>query len=144
MPPLSHQYVSVVVVWHMWVEQMYGSSEVWLLQSVGGIQPHPSAKGFSHVLIKPAPPTQLEHASASFSTPRGVITTSWARTAGGTLILNTTIPPNVKATVHVPSKVGTDVSEGGEIMVGGLRVGTKRSAQVFDVGSGSFSFTSTI
>ena len=44
---------------------MFGSSEVWLLQSVAGIQPHPAAKGFDNVLIKPAPPSQLTHAQAS-------------------------------------------------------------------------------
>lgn len=37
------------------------SSEVWLVQSVAGIQPHPAANGFDHVLIKPGPPRQLTH-----------------------------------------------------------------------------------
>ena len=55
---------------------MFGSSEVWLIQSVGGIQPHPAAKGFDKVLIKPSPPTKLQHATTSYETVRGVISTS--------------------------------------------------------------------
>jgi alpha-L-rhamnosidase len=117
---------------------------VWLLQSVGGIQPHPAAKGMDKILIKPAPPTQLQHASASFSTPRGTITTSWRRETGGKLVLNCTIPPNVKATVHVPSRVGTDVTEGVETLDGGQHVGIGRTARAFEVGSGSYSFRSFV
>ena len=50
---------------------MFASSEVWLLQSVAGIQPHPAAKGFDKVLIKPNPPAKLSHASGVYETVRG-------------------------------------------------------------------------
>lgn len=89
---------------------MFASSEVWLLQSVGGIQPAPDARGFDKVLIKPAPPAGLTHASASYHTHRGRISTSWTKAAASTgltsLKLTMTIPPNVAATVHVPTVSG--------------------------------------
>ena len=58
---------------------MFGSSEVWLIQSVLGIQPHPAAKGFDKVLIKPKPPRKLRHASGDYRTVRGVVSVAWAR-----------------------------------------------------------------
>eukprot|EP00729_Bicosta_minor_P015712 gene15712-27472_t len=100
---------------------MFASSEVWLLQSVGGIQPHPAAKGFDKVLIKPSPPSQLEHAEATYNTVRGLIKTKWTKTGGlglaavddaattsaaGGITLEMTIPPNVAATVHIPTVTG--------------------------------------
>ena len=121
---------------------MFGSSEVWLIQSVLGIQPHPAAKGFDKVLIKPAPPSQLEHASGSFQTPRGLIEVSWERKAGGGFTLKTTIPPNVQATVHVPSKPGTSVSEAATTEeLGGRRI---PGALALEIGSGAHEFTSTL
>eukprot|EP00041_Stephanoeca_diplocostata_P037610 m.1430057 g.1430057 ORF g.1430057 m.1430057 type:complete len:1055 (+) comp25071_c0_seq3:71-3235(+) len=97
---------------------MFASSEVWLIQSVAGIQPHPAANGFDHVLIKPGPPRQLNHASGTYATHRGIVAVSWAREtdgAGGarTFALNVTIPPNMVATVHVPHMAGAVVFEHG-------------------------------
>ena len=165
---MNNEWTNASTIWESWFfsdntfshnHPMFGSSEVWLLQSVGGIQPHPAARGMSHVLIKPSPPSQLTHASTSFATPRGTISTSWSR-AGGKLSLQTTIPPNVKATVHVPSRAGTAVLESGQVMLGGRRVEQEgghvqqdlgeaearaaRGAVVFELGSGEYSFVSTL
>merc|ERR1712050_515658 len=79
---MNNEFANATTIWESWFASdntfshnhpMFASSEVWLLQSVGGIQPHPSAKGMHHVLIKPSPPSALQHASASFETPRGTI-----------------------------------------------------------------------
>ena len=75
---------------------MFASSEVWLIQSVGGIQPAPDSKGFSHVLVKPSPPTQLESATTSYDTVRGRIGTEWNKGSAGKITLNVVVPPNVK------------------------------------------------
>ena len=60
----------------------------------------------------PTPPTQLSHASASYDTLRGRITSSWKRSGANGLTLTTVIPPNVKATVHVPASGGAAVLDG--------------------------------
>ena len=126
----------------------FASSEVWLIQSLGGIQPHPSAKGFDKVLIKPSPPSQLQHATASYETVRGIIKTAWSKSESK-CILNVTVPPNVVATVHVPSKrVSTAadtliptplVMESGRALEGGRR---EDNSVVFEVGSGEYHFVS--
>ena len=105
-----------------------------------------------HVLIKPSPPAKLDHAAASFDTPRGRISVSWARKAGGGFSLTTTIPPNVKATVYVPSQSGTHVWETGVRGQEGLgevqgrrvdAISGQASALVVEVGSGQYTFQST-
>lgn len=137
---------------------MFASTEVWLLQSVAGIQPHPAARGMNRVLIKPAPPTQLAHAAASFDTPRGTIRVAWARRGGrialgasasgrwrGVLELNVSLPPNVRATVHVPTRQGGVVRESGRVVRGGRLVSGangRGSSVAHDVGSGVYAFTS--
>ena len=124
--------------------RMFGSSEVWLLQSVAGIQPHPAAKGMDKVLIKPSPPSQLGHASGSFQTPRGLITTMWQRKPANaqegrnTLTLTFTIPPNIMATVHIPSLTGrVRDTDSLELVVNGRR---EDSSVVVERGSGEWSF----
>ncbi|CAB9517107.1 Alpha-L-rhamnosidase [Seminavis robusta] len=98
---------------------MFSSTEVWLLQTVAGIQPHPSARGMDHVLIKPNPPSQLHHASASFESPRGVTRVSWKRQlshSGKPLGLNVTIPPNCKATVYIPAERSMSIKHNGIVL----------------------------
>lgn len=121
----------------------FASSEVWLIQSLGGIQPHPSAKGFDKVLIKPSPPSQLQHATTSYETVRGVIKTAWSK-SGGKIHLDVTVPPNVVATVHVPSKAAALVPtplvmESSRALEGGRR---EANSVVFEVGSGEYHFES--
>merc|ERR1712028_102379 len=83
---MNNGFANATTIWESWFfsdntfshnHPMFASSEVWLLQSVAGIQPHPSARGMDHVLIKPSPPSSLERADGSFDTPRGRISTSW-------------------------------------------------------------------
>ena len=191
------QFDNATTMWESWFfsdntfshnHPMFGSSEVWLLQSVAGIQPHPSAKGMHHVLIKPSPPSrkytrnlpllvmfrplserlrvslELEHASGSFQTPRGKIETSWERKSGGGFTLKTSIPPNVIATVrfydtyvvafgyvldvlwnlaqvHVPSRTGGTVMESGNVLEGARQ---EEGSVVLEIGSGEYTFTSTV
>merc|ERR1711865_614560 len=98
---------------------MFASSEVWLLQSVAGIQPHPAAKGFDKVLIKPSPPSQLSHAEATYHTVRGRIETKWI-SEQGRITLTVKIPPNVVATVHIPTTSGhvQEAAKPGKLVTG--------------------------
>ena len=153
----NNPFANATTIWESWFfsdntfshnHPMFSSSEVWLLQSVAGIQPHPSARGMHRVLIKPSPPTQLQFVRASFSTPRGLISVSWARAGDGApFSLNVSIPPNVRATVHVPTSVLGRVLEGGRGVTGGRRVvgdagtGSGESLAI-EVGSGFFEFLS--
>lgn len=145
---MHNEYANATTLWESWFvsdntfshnHPMFASSEVWLVQSIGGLQPHPAAKGMDRILIKPSPPTKLQNASLSYDTPRGRVTIAWSRQAGGKLLVETTVPPNVLATVHIPSRSNTTVRESGVPLLGGRREAT---SLVVEVGSGTYAFES--
>ena len=95
---------------------MFGSVEVYFMQALGGIQPHPAAKGFDKVLIKPRPPTDLPSFGATYHSIRGTISVHWKwltepSATSRKIDMTVTIPPNVVADIHVPSAAGTAVVE---------------------------------
>ena len=56
-----------------------------------------------------------------------------------------TIPVNTKATVYIPAAMADDVKEGNNTMTGsdGIRfIKMEKENAVFEIGSGSYSFTS--
>lgn len=130
---------NATTIWESWFfsdntfshdHPMFGTGEVFLMQALGGIQPHPAARGFDRVLLKPKPPSALPSFGARFSSARGEIAVEWRWGAwssanssvvaydGGpglrrrlrTLRLEVKVPPNVEAEVHVPSTEATRVS----------------------------------
>eukprot|EP00658_Telonema_sp_P-2_P055596 TRINITY_DN4418_c0_g1_i9.p1 TRINITY_DN4418_c0_g1~~TRINITY_DN4418_c0_g1_i9.p1 ORF type:complete len:291 (-),score=57.84 TRINITY_DN4418_c0_g1_i9:362-1234(-) len=131
---MKNQFANATTTWESYFysnntfshnHPMFGSYTVWLMQSVGGIQPHPAANGMDRVLIKPRPPQALNSATVQFESARGLIMVSWNQNSPAGAQLNVTIPPNVRADLLVP---GADP--------GCLHaVGT--------VGSGNFSFKGT-
>jgi alpha-L-rhamnosidase len=150
-----NDFANATTLWESWFfsdntfshnHPMFASSEVWMVQSVGGLQPHPAAKGMDKILIKPSPPTKLDHASLSYRTARGVVRIDWAASAKGgdgdarAITLNIVVPPNVVATVHVPSRAGSAVHESGTLVLGGRR---ETGSLVLEIGSGEHAFTST-
>ena len=151
----NNSFANATTIWESWFfsdntyshnHPMFSSTEVWLLQSVAGIQPHPAARGMDRVLIKPSPPGALQHARATFDTPRGRLSVSWAR-HGESLALNVSVPPNVRATVHVPAAPSAAVLERGKVVTGGRRVmaigsGGRGASLAIEVGSGFFEFVS--
>ena len=166
---LRNPWANATTLWESWFfsddtfshdHPMFASSEVWLLQSVAGIQPHPAARGMDRVLIKPSPPSQLSWCNASFDTPRGRIAVAWRRApmhAGSCdeFHLDVRIPPNVVATVHVPTAAAGGATGGCGAAApregGGLELARARrlegrrgmgAALVVDVGSGDYSFVS--
>jgi hypothetical protein len=87
---------------------MFTSNEVYAYQGLAGVQPHPSAVGYDRVLIKPSPPQDgsLQSVSASLTTVRGVVSSSWSVYSNGTFALTLCVPPNLKAEVWMPAKGG--------------------------------------
>ena len=85
------------------------------------------------MLIKPSPTAKLESAAATYDTVRGRIGVEWSQATEAAaedgsgragvkrVTMKVTIPPNVAATVHVPSTGGTPVLE-----AGGLEPGRNR------------------
>jgi alpha-L-rhamnosidase len=110
----------------------------WLYYDVAGLQP--AAPGFAKILVRPAPPTGLEHAAATLGTPRGPVASSWRR-IGNELALTVEIPGNTTAEVDVP------VTGGGAVHVIGHRgtqyQGTKSGYATYTVGPGRHTFVAT-
>ena len=120
-----------------------GSVGEWLYRFVLGIELAPGAAGFDHLVLRPHPGGSLVYARGSFASVRGEIVSRWSR-EGDRFRLDVTLPPNVTASVRVPSSrpeevVGSDGAGPTEIADYPGAIGQKEAA--FAVGSGNFSFS---
>ena len=120
-----------------------GSVGEWLYRFVLGIELAPGATAFERLILRPHPGGSLTHARGSFQSVRGRIATAWDREEGG-FRLDVEVPPNVRASIHVPSSQPADVvdDEGrGPTAVADYPGGLGQQEAVFEVGSGSYSFS---
>jgi alpha-L-rhamnosidase len=58
-----------------------GSVEDWFFQDLAGIRP--AEPGYATIRVAPLFPEELDHVSATVTTPYGIVTSAWQRTAGG-------------------------------------------------------------
>jgi alpha-L-rhamnosidase len=120
-----------------------GSLGEWLYRFVLGIELAPGAAGFSRLVLRPYPGGSLTFARGSFHSVRGEIATSWAL-EGGRFTFSARIPPNVQASVCIPSAEPSDVVDGGgrrPTRVDDYPGQTGQREAVFEVGSGEYSFS---
>ena len=103
----------------------------------------PTAPGWT--TLDMVAPATLDRVEGVVRIPAGRVTVSWVRTRADprALTAHVTIPPNATATVHVPARRASDVTEGGGAAahatgVHFLRV--ENGAAVFRVGSGTYAF----
>ncbi len=80
---------------------MFGEIGAWMYKALGGIKPTQENPGFKEVVLQPNFVTGLNHFSATHKGPYGNISSDWKRTANG-ILYTVTIPPNSRATVHLP------------------------------------------
>jgi len=123
---------------------MFGSVGEWFFKALGGISPHATAVGFDTFDIRPCLVGDLKWAKASYDSIRGRIVSDW-RVEGNTLTLTIRVPVNTTATVHVPAKDASGVTEGDQ--PAGQAPGVKflraeGGTAVYEVGSGEYRFTS--
>jgi alpha-L-rhamnosidase len=123
-----------------------GNLEAWFYQTLAGINHDPQHPGFKHIVLRPCPVGDLTYARASHKSMYGTIVSGWKR-KGETFTWNITVPPNTAATVHVPAKAATDVTESGRPAgkSGGVTfLRMVKGRAVFSVGSGSYEFGSRL
>ncbi|WP_344317845.1 alpha-L-rhamnosidase C-terminal domain-containing protein [Actinoplanes couchii] len=118
----------------------------WFYEELAGIKP--AAAGYSKITIQPLPGGQygVEHAAASVDTVRGLIRSGWTQAKDGSLKLDVTIPANTTATVYVPATAKGKVTEGNRPAhqsTGVRYAGHRLDAEVYEVGSGTYSFRVT-
>jgi alpha-L-rhamnosidase len=122
----------------------FGAVAQWIFETVGGI--NTAEPGFKRIVIRPQPGGKLTWARTSYRSIRGEIRTAWKRT-GEALQLKVVIPANTEATVFLPCRADTPVTEGGqpaEQAPGVTLLRRTDTVAVYELGSGSYSFTSTM
>ncbi|MET7945112.1 alpha-L-rhamnosidase C-terminal domain-containing protein [Streptomyces sp. NPDC005302] len=115
-----------------------GQIDSWLIKGLAGIGQSAGSVAYRNLDISPAVVGDLTHASGSYDTPQGTVTSAWHKDSRGRLTLKVTIPAGSTATVHVPATAGTRVRAGGSTTPTPLdRTATTAS---YRVGAGDFTF----
>ncbi len=123
---------------------MLGHILEWYHGWLAGIRPDSAGPGFKKVIIAPNPVGDLSWVKAHHDSPHGRITTHWRREGAG-FYLDVTIPPNATATVYMPAKARSDVTEGGlsTTKAKGVKfLRMENGKAVLSVDSGHFQFAS--
>lgn len=124
---------------------MFGSVSEWFYRWLSGIQPHPEAVGFDRIIIKPQVVDGLDWVKAYYDSIRGRIISEW-RYEDGHFELDVTIPANTSATVFIPAKNASDVTEGGKTAdkaEGVTFIAMEKGSAAYEIASGAYSFSSS-
>jgi alpha-L-rhamnosidase len=125
---------------------LLGDLLVWLNESIGGIKSDETDVAFKKVTMKPELVDGLSFAKASYHSLQGEIKSEWKR-EGNQFIWKIEVPANTTAKVCIPKSSPAMVMENGSpVLVNKLikLIGKERDHSVFEIGSGSYLFTSTI
>lgn len=121
---------------------MFGDISAWFFGTLAGIRPDPTAPGFKKIIIRPTPVGDLKWARASHDSMRGKIVSDWKREREK-FVLDVAIPANTTATVFIPAKNATNVTEGGKPLdkASGVKfLRTENDYAVLAVESGAYRF----
>lgn len=116
-------------IWELWQDSnrpamnshdhpALASVGAWFYRALGGIDQQPDSEGYDHLRIAPQMVKDLNWASASINTVRGLASSSWTHGADET-ILEVTIPVNCDAEVVIPEDPQRSESrllEGGRVI----------------------------
>ena len=119
-----------------------GAVGEWMYRTVVGINNDDLHPGYEHFILRPYPGGGLNWAKGSYDSIRGKIESGWS-VVNGRLKFDVTIPANTTATVYVPAKDESNVTEGGRPAAKAAGVQFLRmegGAAVFEVTSGKYSF----
>ena len=127
----------------------YGSVGEWFYNYVGGIKTDEKDPGYKHFTIAPTPGGDLNYANTTFESRYGTIVSNWKLENGTGFALDVVVPANSTATLSIPSDMVSAVMESGknvlEDAVDGITfVECKDGRAVFELGSGSYHFASTV
>ncbi|MEI8197935.1 MAG: alpha-L-rhamnosidase C-terminal domain-containing protein, partial [Phycisphaerae bacterium] len=138
--------------WEQWngywsqIHSCFTSLDAWFYQGLAGIRPDPAGPGFKKIIIKPAIVSDMAWVKAHYDSPYGRIVSNWKR-EGDTLTMDVTVPANATATIFVPAKDATAVTESGKPAprsVGVKLLRTEGMVAMFEVGSGIYHFQSVL
>jgi alpha-L-rhamnosidase len=122
----------------------FGAVGEWIWRELAGINPDDAQPAFKHFVIRPRPCDGLGWVKARYDSIRGPIVSEW-KTTNGRFQLHVEIPANTTATVWVPAKDASTVTESDKpaAEAAGVKLlGLEEGAAVFAVESGRYSFES--
>ena len=126
------------------IVMLIGDLNIWLHEYLGGIRPDPETPGFKKIIIKPEAVSGLDWVKDSYDSIHGRIRNEWHQSAGH-FELRVTIPANTTATVYLPAKVISSITENGRSLMeikGMKSVKIEAARAVLELGSGSYHFVS--
>lgn len=112
---------------------MLGHLTEWFYHDLLGIQSN--GPGYQKIIIKPTPVGDITWAKGSYKSVRGEILCQWQRD-GKRFTLNVTLPANTTATVYLPAKEGTTITESGKP----VSVTHNNEQAIIRIGSGRYRF----
>ncbi len=125
---------------------MLGQIMEWFYHDLAGIGCEPGSPGFKRIVIQPAVVGDVTWARATYNSIRGRIVSHWKR-AGDRFTLDVTIPANTTATVLIPAKPESEVTENGKPVERSQGVKVLRQEPhrvVLEIGSGHYRFQSRL
>ncbi|MEU6602191.1 family 78 glycoside hydrolase catalytic domain [Streptomyces flaveolus] len=90
-----------------------GQVDSWFVNGLVGIKQSSGSIAYRDLDIRPAVVGDLTHASGSYQTPQGTVTSTWQKGRNGHLTLKVTIPVGSTATIHVPATAKTHINADG-------------------------------
>jgi alpha-L-rhamnosidase len=125
---------------------MFGDVSAWFYKALAGINSDPAAPGFKHIIIRPNCVGNLSYVRATYDSIHGPIVSDW-KLDRGKFNLHVEIPANTTATVYVPHAKVNEVREGSKLATkapGIVAYRQEPDAAVFEIGSGSYQFSSPL
>ncbi|MEW1775552.1 family 78 glycoside hydrolase catalytic domain [Streptomyces sp. NPDC086777] len=116
-----------------------GQVDAWLVNGLAGINQTTDSVGYRELEIAPAIVGDLTHASGSYRTPQGVVSSAWSKDSDGRFTLEVNVPVGSTAVVRVPADAQARVTaHGSSRPMPGAR--TRLTAN-YGVAAGSYTFT---
>ena len=95
----------------------YGAIGAWLYNTVAGIEIDPLAPGYKHIILRPQPGGALTEARGKLRTLYGEVVSDW-KVNQGRFEWTVVIPPNTRATVHLPAGLERAITINGQPVSG--------------------------
>jgi alpha-L-rhamnosidase len=126
---------------------LLGDLLIWLNENIGAIKSNDNkATAFKRIVMKPEDIDGLDFATASYHSLYGIIKSEWKK-EGTFFSWHIEIPANTTATIFIPKSNATSVMENNKPAMLNTEIkfiGTKNNYALFEIGSGNYSFTSTM
>ncbi|MBL7738633.1 MAG: family 78 glycoside hydrolase catalytic domain [Chitinophagaceae bacterium] len=121
----------------------YGAIGDWMYRVMVGLDIEKDGIGYKKIRIQPHVGGKFTHASASYETQYGKLSSGW-KIQDGKLILSAEVPANTTAAIYIPATAAADVLENGQPLSSAKDiqvVGKEKEYVVVKVGSGKYEFS---